>query len=196
MITEGLEDRLVARQQRQAGLLTLVGEGNQVSSSVLADVSQALIQEARLLDTGQYRRWYDWLCDDLIYWVPARENRYRRDRRPEIFPGCASLFDDDKCDIDLRLKRLESGMAWTEDPTTRAIMQVTNIEAFETDDASLIEVHSCFALYRNRAESDDSLLMGRRADLMHRAAGNLRLYGRLVRLSQSVLLAKNISTFF
>lgn len=190
------ESRLAARSRRQAELLALAGSGLPVGPTELGAVQAALLREARLLDTGQFRSWFEWLADDLLYWVPVRENRLQRDRRPELFPGCASFFDDDKSDIDLRLKRLESGMAWTEDPATRAVMQVTNIEAFETADPNLVEVHSCFALYRHRAEHDDSLLIGRRKDLLLRTGQDFRLFGRLALLSQAVLMAKNISTFF
>jgi ethylbenzene dioxygenase subunit beta len=196
MIAADKDERLAARRGRQLKLLGLAGRGVPVSTSELAQISSALNREARLLDMGLFRDWYEWLSDDLIYWVPVRENRYRRDKAPELFPGCASLFDDNKLDIDLRLKRLESGMAWTEDPATRAVMQVTNIEAFVSGEPDLVEVHSCVALYRHRAEHDDSLLIGRRKDLLLRCGDELRLQGRLVLLAQSVLLAKNISTFF
>jgi len=107
------------------------------------------------------------------------------------------MFDETKASIDLRLQRLESGMAWAEDPPTRHVYQITNIEAFETDKPDTVEVHSVFTLYRNRSERDQSTLMGRRRDLLRKTDdGEFLIKGRLILLQQSTLLAKNLSYFF
>jgi ethylbenzene dioxygenase beta subunit len=177
-------------------LLTPWAQGPAVSDDLLLKIERFLRLEARLLDQELYRQWYDLLADDLFYWMPLRENRQRRDKRAEITADSVAFFDERKSDIDLRLQRLESGMAWAEDPPTRHVYAITNVEAFETEQADEFETHSVFTLYRNRAEHDQSTLMGRRRDLLRRVEGGFQIARRLILLPQSVLLTKNLSVFF
>lgn len=177
-------------------LLTLNGDGAPVGAQKLFEIERFLLREARLLDDEKYRDWFELLDPRLRYWAPLRENRFRRDKKPEISPKFVALFDETKPTIDLRLQRLESGMAWAEDPPTRHVYAVSNIEAFDTDEAGCYEVHSVFTLYRHRSERDDSTLMGRRRDLLVEGADGFKLIGRLILLQQSTLLSKNLSVFF
>jgi len=176
-------------------LLSPWAQGPAVADDLLLRIERFLRLEARLLDQELYRQWYDLLADDLFYWMPLRENRQRRDKRAEITADSVAFFDERKSDIDLRLQRLESGMAWAEDPPTRHVYAITNVEAFETEQADEFETHSVFTLYRNRAEHDQSTLMGRRRDLLRRVEGGFQIARRLILLPQSVLLTKNLSVF-
>jgi ethylbenzene dioxygenase beta subunit len=184
-----------ARHAAQS-LLTPWAQGPAVADDLLLKIERFLRLEARLLDQELYRQWYDLLADDLFYWMPLRENRQRRDKRSEITPDSVAFFDERKADIDLRLQRLESGMAWAEDPPTRHVYAITNVEAFETETADEFETHSVFTLYRNRSEHDDSTLMGRRRDLLRRVEGGFQIARRLILLPQAVLKTKNLSVFF
>ncbi|MEL7028920.1 MAG: 3-phenylpropionate/cinnamic acid dioxygenase subunit beta [Pseudomonadota bacterium] len=177
-------------------LLQLSGDGPAAAMAVQHEIERFVLREARLLDSERYRDWYELLADDLIYWAPLRENRFRRDRTPELSPDRVALFDETKASIDLRLKRLESGMAWAEDPATRHVYAVSNIEAFEYEADDHYEVHSVFSLYRNRAERDASLLMGRRRDILRQTEGRYQVRARLILLQQATLLTKNLSVFF
>jgi ethylbenzene dioxygenase beta subunit len=184
-----------ARRAAQS-LLTPWAQGAAVADELLLKIERFLRLEARLLDQELYREWYDLLADDLFYWMPLRENRQRRDKRNEITPESVAFFDERKADIDIRLQRLESGMAWAEDPPTRHVYAITNVEAFETERADEFEALSVFTLYRSRAEHDESTLMGRRRDLLRQVDGGFRLVRRLILLPQSVLMTKNLSVFF
>lgn len=177
-------------------LLTPWAQGAAVDDTTLLAIERFLRMEARLLDLEQFRAWYDLLAEDLFYWMPLRENRFRRDKRREIDPHAMAFFDERKADIDLRIKRLESGIAWTEDPPTRHVYAISNVEAFATPTTEEYEVHSAFALYRNRGEHDDNLLLGRRRDILRRAGGSFQIARRLILVPQATLQAKNLSTFF
>jgi ethylbenzene dioxygenase beta subunit len=177
-------------------LLTPSAQGAAVDDATLLKIERFLRMEARLLDEERFRHWYDLLAEDLFYWAPVRENRYRRDRRPEIDYAGMTFFDDRKTDIDTRLKRLESGMAWSEDPPTRHVYAITNVEAFETATEGEYEVHSVFTQYRHRGDSDASTLMGRRRDVLRVNGGGFLIARRLILLQQAVLAAKNLSVFF
>lgn len=179
-----------------ADLLALDAKGAPVDAATHFEIARFYAMEARLLDEERYRDWFALLTDDVSYWVPLRENRFRRDKRPEIEPSNVALFDDTKATLDMRLGRLESGMAWAEDPPTRHVYAITNVEAFHRETPDEYEAHSVFTLYRNRSERDESSLMGRRRDILRRTSEGLRIAGRMVLLQQALLLTKNLSVFF
>ncbi|WP_374593985.1 3-phenylpropionate/cinnamic acid dioxygenase subunit beta [Sphingosinicella sp.] len=183
-------------REAAASLLALSGDGAPVEDTLLHRIERFYLREARLLDSERYAEWYDLLADDLFYWMPLRENRFRRDARSEIDPAGMALFDDCKADIAVRIGRLASGLVWTEDPPTRHVYVVSNIEAFKTEDDGLFEVHSVFVQHRNRSERDEATLFGRRRDLICVHGSSFQIVRRLILLSQSVLLTKNLSVFF
>jgi ethylbenzene dioxygenase subunit beta len=178
----------IAKQERPA-------PGAPVSDALLLKIERLLRFEARLLDEERYRAWYELLADDLFYYCPVRANRYRRDPRADVEAGGMAFFEDGKADIDMRLKRLESGQAWIEDPPTRHVYAISNVEAFETPIAGEYDVRSVFVQYRNRAEKDEALLMGRREDVWRETETGFLLARRTILLGQSTLLTKNMSVF-
>src|SRR3954467_1116546 len=149
-----------------AQLLAMRGDGNPVDDATLLRIQRFYNLEARLLDEERHDEWYQLLADDLFYWMPLRENRFRRDKRPELGAENMALFDESKADIAVRIGRLNSKLVWTEDPPTRHVYIVSNIEAFETATPGEYEIHSTFVQYRNRSEHDEVLLTGRRRDLL------------------------------
>ncbi len=178
-------------------LLALDGNGVPVGAALHFEIEAFYRREARLFDEERYREWYDTLADDLFYWMPLRENRFRRDKRAPLDPAGMAMFDERKADIAVRIGRLESNLVWTEDPPTRHVYLVSNVEAFATAVAGEFEVHSAFVQYRNRSEHDDATLVGRRRDILRRTEeGDFQLARRLILLPQSVLLTKNLSVFF
>jgi ethylbenzene dioxygenase subunit beta len=188
-------DRAAARAAADQ-LLALRGEGAPLDDAGLLKVERFYRREARLLDEERFDDWYALLADDLFYWAPLQENRYRRDKRLPLDPGAMALFDDRKADIAMRLGRLSSGLVWTEDPPTRHVYIVGGVEAFATATPGEIEAHSTFIQHRNRSEHDEMTLMGRRRDILRETPGGLVVARRLILLSQSVLLTKNLSAFF
>lgn len=183
---------------RQAAhqLLALRGDGEPVPAAKLAAIEQFYRREARLLDEERYAEWYDLLADDLFYWLPLTENRFRRDARPRIAAENMAIFDERKADIAVRIGRLDSRLVWTEDPPTRHVYVVSNVEAFATGVDNEYECHSTFLQYRNRAERDESTLVGRRRDVLRQVGGGFQLARRLIVLPQAVLLTKSLSVFF
>lgn len=168
------------------------------------EVEQFYYEEADLLDDGRFADWLELLADDLEYWMPTRTNRLRRQQALSIAArGEAAFYDETKESLAWRIRRFDSGMAWAEDPPSRTRHLVTNIvvhhvdpdqhEGFAEND---LHVRSAFLLYRNRLEREENLFAGRRVDILRRVAGGLQLARRVILLDQSVLQAKNISTFF
>lgn len=190
--------RLSREQSREAAaqLVAMRGNGPAVDDTTLLKIERFYRLEARLLDEERHDEWYAMLADDLFYWMPLQENRFRRDRRPQFDPSAMALFDECKADIAVRIGRLASNLAWTEDPPTRHVYLVSGVEAFETEAAEEYEIHYAFMQYRNRSEHDDAMLCGRRRDLLRVTGDSFQIARRMIILPQSVLLTKNLSAFF
>lgn len=160
------------------------------------EVSQFLALEARLLDEERYVEWLDLLAPDVHYWVPGIENRARRDLGGPLPADHMAYFDDDLDDLRTRVHRFTAPTAWAEDPPTRHLHVISNIEVLPTEGSDDLTVHSVFVNYRGQGESDAATLYGRREDRLRRTSEGLRIVKRLVLLRHNVLPAKNINTFF
>lgn len=178
--------------------------GRRADRELHFEVEQFYFQEAELLDDGRFADWLDLLADDLDYWMPCRTNRLRRQQALSIAArGEAAYYDETKESLAWRVRRFDSGMAWAEDPPSRTRHLVTNVVVQHADpgehdgsSAADLEVRSAFLVYRNRLEREENVFAGRRTDLLRFTASGLQVARRVILLDQSVLQAKNISTFF
>ena len=154
------------------------------------------IREAWLLDERKFKEWVDLFTDDVLYFMPRRKNVPRREAHRELTPlGDLAILEEDKRYLQMRVARLDTGMAWAEDPPSRTRHLITNIEV--TGDAGAeLTVHSNFMVYRSRAETEQDFYVGARQDLLRRVDGALRIARRKLTLDQNVLSAKNVSIFF
>ena len=169
-----------------------------VTPELQLEIERFLYREAQLLDDGKFHEWLELLADDLEYWMPTRQNRMRRERGTEIGRRDElALFDESKLSMLQRVKRLDTGMAWAEDPPSRTRHLITNVSIEPTEKDHEIEVTSAFMLYRTRLETDLDLFVGRRDDVLRRVApGQWQIARRRILLDQNVVLAKNLSVFF
>ena len=175
---------------------------------VIREVEQFLYREARLLDERRFHEWLDLLTDDVHYWMGARVNRYPRTSKaisilsPNRYvednktqANELSILDETKETLSARVARLDTGMAWAEDPPSRTRHVISNIEVAGEAGPELT-VHSNFIVYRSRAESEQDFYVGARQDLLRRIDGGLKIARRKLTLDQNVLSAKNVSIFF
>ncbi|HTK64278.1 MAG TPA: 3-phenylpropionate/cinnamic acid dioxygenase subunit beta [Pseudonocardia sp.] len=167
------------------------------SLELLKEVEQTLYREARLLDTEQFETWVEMLAEDIHYYMPSVENRYRSDPTDTSKdPSRMAFYNDDIAMIRTRVARLRTGTAWSEDPPTRYTHLITNIEVELTDRPDEYRVYSNFYSYRNRNERDEDVLVGRREDLWRRdPEGRLVLAKRVITPTWSVLPGKNLNVF-
>lgn len=167
-----------------------------VAPDLLREVEQFLYQEARLLDERHFHTWLELFTEDLHYWMPTRSNRLLPDIGRELSGrGELAYFDDDLPMLRARVVRLDTGMAWAEDPPSRTQHLVTNVQIDEltTDE---LKVHCCFLIFRGRNETEEDLFAGYRDDVLRRVEGGLKIARRKIVLTQNVLSAKNLSIFF
>lgn len=162
------------------------------------EVQEFLFNEARLLDSLDYKGWLDLLTEDIHYWVPVVESREARHRASHYVASEneSAYFDDTRATLGMRVMRLGFPGAWAEVPPSRMSRLVSNVAVTgpETDEG--IPVHSNFYLFRSRLEVEEDTYHGHREDILRRVDGKLRLARRKVVLAQSVLTARSITTFF
>jgi ethylbenzene dioxygenase beta subunit len=159
------------------------------------EVTAFLHAEARLLDEERYDDWLQLLTHDVHYWMPVIENRLRSDSAGSYDGARMAYFDDRLDDLRRRVARFHAPSAWPEDPQTRHLHVVSNVEVIPAADPGEVLAHSVVVNYRNSRERDEAVLFARREDVLRRVDGELRLARRTILLRQNVLLAKNISTF-
>ena len=171
--------------------------GLPVSLETHHEVTLFLYRDARLLDEERYREWLSTLTRDIHYWIPFRENRFRKDRRPEPTPETSSsLYNEDYEDLEDRVKRSETGLVWSDDPPPRFCRLVNNVEAFATARSDELAVLSNVSVYRNRRQDEEIWYNAKRRDLLRLVDGRWLLARRHVFLSHHVLLDENLSVLF
>ena len=85
-----------------------------------------VVHEARLLDEKRYEEWNALFTDDAIYWVPLTPGQ------PEGLDHTSHMYED-KLLRDLRIERLKSPRAFSQQPPTRSLhlLQTPTIEPFD-----------------------------------------------------------------
>jgi len=152
-------------------------------------------REAWLLDERKLREWLTLFTDDVLYFMPRRKNVPRREAHRELTaPGDLAILEEDKRYLEMRVARLDSGMAWAEDPPSRTRHMVGNLEA-ETLANGEVKARTAFLVYRSHLETDHQLLSGYREDVLRRVDGAWRIARRTIVLDANVLLDKNLSVF-
>ncbi len=160
------------------------------------EVEQFLYAEAALLDARQYREWLGLVAEDIHYWMPIRRTVANSDLEREFTrPGEVAYFDDDRDFLEMRVKKLEAGSAWSEDPPSRSRHFVSNVRILEVA-GDEITLEACFHLYRSRLESDVDSWIGRRVDVLRRTGEGFLLARRHLFLDHSVIQSTNMSTIF
>lgn len=161
-------------------------------------VERFLTAEAQLLDDQRYFEWIELFTDDVRYWVPTRVTRTNRERDREIAgDGELMYIDDNKFYLSGRVRRLTSGIAWSEEPPSRTRRIISNVRIDPQDNDELL-VTSNFIVYRNRLERNEDWFVGERFDVLRPADQASTGYpyviaSREVVLTQATLLAPSIS---
>jgi len=176
---------------------------------VLREVEQFLYREARLLDERRFHEWLELFTDDVRYWMTGRSSRYPASSKAIVVldrgrttEGASSaedelaILDESKATLAQRIARLDTGMAWAEDPPSRTRHFVANIEVEPGEAPAEITVYSNFMVYRSRSETEEDFYVGARQDVLRHVDGTWKIARRRLVLDQNVLLAKNVSIFF
>jgi 3-phenylpropionate/cinnamic acid dioxygenase small subunit len=171
------------------------------------EIAEFLYAEAELLDERHYDDWLALLADDIRYWMPMRRNVKYGDTTGREFTReheDISWFDEGKETLTRRVRQIQTGIHWAEEPQSRIAHLVSNVQLLEaTPDAAApqeVTAKCRFLIYRNRVETETDFLVGKREDTLRRADGptgeGWQIARRKIILDQNVLLTKNLTFFF
>ncbi|WAG81556.1 aromatic-ring-hydroxylating dioxygenase subunit beta [Metapseudomonas furukawaii] len=161
-------------------------------------VEQFLYAEAQLLDDHRYIEWIELFTEDVRYWLPTRMTKTNRERHLEIAnEQQAAFIDDSYFYLKGRVRRLTSGISWSEEPPSRTRRLITNIRVTPIDNGELA-VSSNFYVYRSRLERHQDWFVGERYDVLRpadlEATGYpFQIAKRKIVLEQTTLLSPSLS---
>ena len=166
------------------------------------EIEDFLYREADLLDERRYDEWLALLAEDVRYWMPMRRNVKVDDLEREYTREGLDIswFDEGKETLTRRVRQIQTGIHWAEEPVSRISHMVSNIRVLEANpswgEPAELTVRCRFLVYRNRVETETDILVGKREDLLRRVGSDWRIARRKILLDQNVLLSKNLTFFF
>ena len=166
------------------------------------EIEDFLYREADLLDERRYDEWLALLADDVRYWMPIRRNVKVDDLEREFTREGhdISWFDEGKETLTRRVRQIQTGIHWAEEPVSRISHLISNIQLIEVnpsgEEPTEVSARCRFLVYRNRVETETDILVGKREDLLRRVGGEWQIARRKILLDQNVLLSKNLTFFF
>jgi 3-phenylpropionate/cinnamic acid dioxygenase small subunit len=166
------------------------------------EIAEFLYAEAELLDERRYDDWLALLADDIRYWMPMRRNVKFGETEGEFTREASEIawFDEGKETLTSRVRQIQTGIHWAEEPQSRIAHLVSNVQLLEATpsaaDAREVTTKCRFLIYRNRVETETDLLVGKREDVLRRDGEGWQIARRKIILDQNVLMSKNLTFFF
>lgn len=162
------------------------------------EIEQFLYMEAELLDERRFSDWIELIADDIHYYMPIRRNvKFGEQHRENTDPESEiSWFDEGKATLAGRVRQLNTGIHWCEEPFSRIRHIVSNVQVVDVQ-GDEVQVRSRFFVYLNRLRDEVNLFVGKRDDVLRRdSETGWKIAKRTIILDQNVLLAKVLTTFF
>ncbi|HVX22629.1 MAG TPA: aromatic-ring-hydroxylating dioxygenase subunit beta [Acidimicrobiales bacterium] len=151
--------------------------------------------EAELLDDRLLARWLEeCLADDVVYQVPVRTTRGAD--APVEFLGHMYHLDENRASLGARVAREGTGLAWAEDPPSRARRHLSALRVYEGPEPGELLARMNVLLTRNRLDRPTyELLSYERRDRLVDPGDGLRLAERVALVDQSCLGMVNLAIF-
>ncbi len=109
-------------------------------------VENFLYREARLADDWELDEWLTlWDDEEAVYWIPCNKDDVDPERE-------LSIIYDNRERLGLRVQRVGTGMAWTQEPRSKLRRLVSNVE-IEEREGGLLRTLSNFHLTELRVNS-------------------------------------------
>ena len=162
------------------------------------EIEQFLFKEVQLIDDRKFNEWLDLIAEDIHYHMPVRRNvkfgeQYRENSSAD---SEISWFDEGKVTLAGRVRQINTGLHWAEEPFSRVRHIISNVQIM-ADRGDELDVRSNFFVYANRLKDEVNLFVGTRDDILRRDPDTgWKIVKRTILLDQNVLLAKVITTFF
>lgn len=141
-------------------------------------VVEFLYREGRLADEARYAEWLALWTDDAVYWVPATTD-------PAADPETRlSHIYDNRARLETRIKLLQTGHRYSQEPASLMRRLISNIEVTEGSDGELVAGSNfILAELSIQAKSEMHWWVGRATHHLRRVDGLLRM-----RLKKVVLI--------
>ena len=147
-----------------------------------------LHREARLADEARYAEWLALWTDDVVYWVPATTD-------PAADPDKhLSHIYDNRGRLETRIKLLQTGHRYSQEPASLMRRLIANIEVAPADNGELV-AESNFALAELAIQAKRELhwWVGRAKHRLRRVGGELRMCRKTVVLVNAAEPLPNLS---
>jgi benzoate/toluate 1,2-dioxygenase beta subunit len=147
-----------------------------------------LYREARLADEARYAEWLALWTDDGVYWVPATTD-------PAIDPQKQlSHIYDNRARLDTRVKLLQTGHRYSQEPASLMRRLISNIEVDMADNGELI-AGSNFVLAELAIQAKHEMhwWVGRTTHRLRRVQDDLRMSYKKVVLINAAEPLPNLS---
>lgn len=113
-------------------------------TELLSQVSAIILREARMLDTDQHDAWLDLLTDDVQVLIPLGANT-------SPAPHEIAMIKEDRFKTEARVWRArQTGTNHSQDPPSRVVRAVSNIEVESSDRDDEVLVHFVTVLFDYR----------------------------------------------
>jgi 3-phenylpropionate/cinnamic acid dioxygenase small subunit len=173
---------------------SLLGARIRSGTPVYNEINDFLIDEALMLDHNRTDDWYELLAEDLIYRMPVRRTVYREQGLG--FDPTMAHFDDDYSTMTVRIKRLHSLSAYSEDPPSRVRRLVSNVRVHELEAKDEFAVTSYLLALRSRWDRTEfDFIPVQRDDVLRRNGDSFKIARRIMYADQSVLGTPNLAIF-
>jgi len=129
-----------------------------------------LYREARCADEARYAEWHALWTEDGVYWVPATTD-----------PGASpdqhiSHIYDNRARLDTRVKLLQTGHRYSQEPASLMRRLISNIEVTRSEDDELVvESNFILAELSIQARHEMHWWVGHTTHRLRRVEGQLRM---------------------
>ena len=146
-----------------------------------------LYREARLADEARYAEWLALWTDDGVYWVAATTD-------PGATPDTnISHVYDNRARLDTRIKLLQTGMRYSQEPASLMRRLVSNVEVRAEGGELVAESNFILAELAVQAKHEMHWWAGRTTHHLRRVDGELRMSGKKVVLVNAAEPLPNLS---
>lgn len=184
-------------------MTVLTNFDHKISLELRAEIEDFFYQEADFIDERKFKDWLDMLHDDIKYFMPMRRNvKFGQHAEKEnTRQGMdISWFDEGKWTLTKRVEQILTGVHYAEEPLSRTSHLISNVRLLEYSQdeqgQDIVKTSCRFYVYLNRVEYEVEEMVGKRYDTLVKTEQGWKVLNREIILDQSVLLVKNLTTFF
>ncbi|MBT2605204.1 aromatic-ring-hydroxylating dioxygenase subunit beta [Bacillus sp. ISL-53] len=139
----------------------------------LKQIEAILFKEARYINENRLDEWLELFTNNCVYWVPCNEN----DIDPETH---VSIIYDDRKRLEERVWRLQTGLAYGQQPQSKTRHLITNVEIVEELKDKVV-VSSNFLLVELR-RGVQTIFSGRNEHHLCLEGNNLKIHLKKIEL--------------